>query len=149
MKIIGLDNKEYSSVEECQAADAKFEEAKKQRELAEAEKKSAVSKRKKELSDKVAESDKAVEEAYKNYETQREKAAAIVEEADKKAKEILREAAKVVEAATEKRMNDIIAFNKEFGPYMTSYVGDRALDEYNKVVRKMRDIFTHNGFWLF
>ena len=90
-----------------------------------------------------------MDEAYKAYDIAREKAAAIVEKANKEAEEILREAARNVEKATEARMNHIQAFNKEFGPYMTSYVGDKAVDEYNKIVRRMRDVFGHHGFWLF
>ena len=70
-------------------------------------------------------------------------------EGNKEAEEILREAARNVEKATEERMNHIQAFNKAFGPYMTSYVGDKAVDEYNKIIRRMRDAFGRHGFWLF
>ena len=138
-------NKNFDTEQECIKAEKAFDDAK----ATENEKKALLSKQKKELSDKVVDADRKVDEAYKAYEVAREKAAAIVEKARKEAEEILHDAARNVEKATEERMNHIQAFNKEFGPYMTSYVGDKAVEEYNKIIRRMRDIFGRHGFWLF
>ena len=138
-------NKNFDTEKECLEAEQKYDAEK----AAEAEKKAVVSKKKKELSDKVVEADKKVDEAYKAYDVAREKASAIIEKAQKEAEEMLRNAAKEVESATENRMNQIQIFNKEFGPYMTTYVGDKAVEEYNNVIRRMRDVFRRSGFWLF
>ena len=58
---------------------------------------------------------------------------------------MLKKAAVEVEKATETRMNSIKKFNDEFGAYTKCYTGDNALEEYYRVIKKMRDIFS--PFW--
>lgn len=138
-------NKNFDTEEACIEAENQYDKEK----AAESEKKALVSKKKKELSDNVVAADKKVDEAYTKYEAARERAAGIIQKANKEAEDILREAAKEVEKATEHRMNQIKVFNDEFGPYMTSYVGEKAVEEYNKVVKRMREILYNNGlFWM-
>ena len=122
---------------------------------AEAEQK-ATSKRKKELSDEVEKATKHLDEAYKFYEAERAKAKDIYSEAQKKADEILKKAKKEadelidiaekeVKKASEKKTLAISEFNKEFGPYKTVITGDKAIDEYNKMIRNIDNTFAK--FW--
>lgn len=134
--------KTYTSEEECIKAEKEFDKVK-QAELVKAKE---ISKRKKELSDKINEANEKVDIAYKDYHSTQEKANAMIEAAKKSAEELLLAAARELEKATEERMNQIIEFNKEFGPYTTSYVGDKARAEYEKVVNEMRKIFNWK-FW--
>lgn len=132
-------NKNFDTEKECLAAEKEYDNNL----LAEQEKKSLTSKRKKELSDNIVEAEKRVDSMYKLYEEAREKARDIISKANQEAEDILRAAANDLEKATEDRMLQIQEFNKEFGPYMTRCTGDKALDEYKKVIRRMRDLFNY------
>lgn len=149
MKIVGKDGKIYATVDECLKADKLFESSHQKVEEkntpVESAKKTEISKRKKELADAVQAADTKVDLAYKAYDTAKEEARKILEEANTKAEEVLKKAAVEVEKATETRMNSIKKFNDEFGAYTKCYTGDKALEEYYRVIKKMRDIFT--PFW--
>ena len=144
--------KSFDSAQECLDAEKKHEEEKKNTELAIAEKKSAISKQKKELSDAISEADKSVDEAYKELEKAREDASKILKEARQQANEIVKAANQKVEEATATRRDCIAKFNKEFGPYMVTYTGNKAEEEYNRITKRFNNIFDSlfypfNSFW--
>lgn len=128
MRIIGKDGKDYASEKECIEADKKYEEelkAKKETELKKVEaEKTAVATRKKEKAQAVEEARNKCTEARKLYQVAKKKAEDILREANK-------EAAAKVEKASEERMNAVIEFNKEFGPYRTVLTGNDAIDAFN------------------
>ena len=130
-------NKNFESEEACIKAEQEYDDAR----IAEQERKNTISKKKKELSDKIAAADKVIDEKYKNYDLATERASDIMCKARQESDAIIREAVVEVEKATESRMNLIKEFNEQFGPYTTQYTGDRALYEYNKVLRYFKDIF--------
>ena len=151
MKFVSDDGKTYETLEACKDADEKYAEEKKKNEIALSEKKAAISKRKKELADAVSIADKEVDEAYKAYDSAKEHAAKIIRKANEEANSILREAAAAVEKATEKRMNSIKDFTNEFGTYTSTYTGDKALEEYNRIINKIKRVFNDSFgglFWL-
>lgn len=135
MRIIGKDGKDYASEKECIEADKKYEEelkAKKDNELKKVEaEKNAVATKKKEKAQAVEDARKKCAEATKLYQVAKKKAEDILREANKKAEEVLKEAAAKVEKASEERMNAVIDFNKEFGPYRTVLTGNDAIDAFN------------------
>ena len=99
---------------------------------------------------------KYLDEAYKFYEAERAKAKDIYAEAQKKANQLLKDAKreadqlidmaeKEVKKASEKKTLAISEFNKEFGPYKTVITGDKAIEEYNKMIRNMDNTFAK--FW--
>ena len=139
-------NKTFNSEQECLDAEKKYEEERKKNDLVLAEKKAAVSKRKKELSDAIAEADKKVDNAYKGLEAAKKEAAAIIKETREKANNLINEAAKKVESETSERANQIGKFNEEFGPYMVTYTGNRAEEEYNRMIHQIREMFDFNPF---
>ena len=62
-------------------------------------------------------------------------------------KEVLDLAATKVKEATKKKTQAIVAFNKEFGPYVTSITGVKAADEFNRTINAINELF--NKFILF
>lgn len=131
----------YETEEECLKAEEAYKADKEEKAL----KKSKLSKEKKELATKITDASIAVNEAYKRYDEAKEEARKIVQEARKKAEEVLREAAKEVEHNSEEHMNLIKEFNDKYGPYMKTYYGDRAVEEYNRIVKRIRSLF--RDFW--
>ena len=139
-------NKYYDSEQECLDAEKQFEEDNKKKELVTAEKKALVSKQKKELSDAIANADKKVDEAYQGLEAARKEAAAIIKEAREKANTLVNEAAKKVETETSERATQIAKFNEQFGPYMVTYTGSKAEEEYNRMIHQIREMFDWSPF---
>ena len=151
MKYVSDDGKIYETIDECKAADEQYADELKRKELEVSEKKAAISKRKKELADAVSAADKEVDAASKAYDEAKATASEIIRKANKEADEVLRTALANVEKATEKRMNCIKDFTDEFGSYTFTYTGDKAIEEYNRVINKMKRIFNDSFsglFWL-
>lgn len=149
-----LTNKNYDTEDECKKAEAEFEDNKKKEETALAERKATISKRKKELSDSIKEADSNVDTAYKELEEAKKKAQEVIQEARKRANEIIRVASEKVDKEVSNRRDLITSFNKEFGPYMVTYTGDKAEEEYERIVRRMNDfassVFSFSPFhWFF
>lgn len=139
MKFISEDGKEYASVKECIEADKKFkevqkkaEEEKKAEENKLQEEKTALIAKKKEKSKAIEDATDKLEEKQKLYQVAKKKAEQIIRDANKEAENVLKEAAKEVEKASEERMNAVISFNKDFGPYRTTLTGKDAAEEFNR-----------------
>lgn len=147
MVITGKDGKTYNTVDECLAADEKFDENKKQQALVEAEKKNAISARKKELAANVQTAEDKVSEALDNYERVREEAHKKVAEAQADANKMLKEAEQKYTDASNERYEALKNFNKEFGAYTTTYTGKQALEEYNRVSKSMSRVFDNMCKW--
>lgn len=141
MVITGKDGKQYSTVEECVKADEEFDKQQEQKALAETEKKNALSKKKKEMANAIQAAEDEVALSLTAYDKAKEEANKLVSEAKEKAKEVLKEAEKKYEEAIGKRYEAIKDFNEEFGAYTTVYTGNKALEEYNKAVRRMNRWF--------
>lgn len=151
MKIYSELTKElYDDVKECQKAEEAYakkqleeEEKQKALEAKVAEEKAAISKRRKELSDAIESADEEYTTACNLYDIARKQADDIILEAKKKANDVLNVAAKEVEAASEKKMNAVAEFNKEFGPYKTVVTGNKAMEFHNKLISNLKRIFTN------
>ena len=111
MKILGKDGKEYSTVEECKAAELEFDKQQEEKQKAEDAKKLVISKERKELATKIDAASDAYFTALKSYDEAKAKARKLVDDANVEASKILDEAKKKVnEAASEKR-NAVIEYN--------------------------------------
>lgn len=146
-------NKQFDTEKECLEAEAKYDEEQKKTEVAVSERKAEVSRRKKELSDQITVADKDIDSAYKELDAAKEEANKIVAEAKKRANEIVRKAVEKVDSAASTRRDLVEKFNDEFGPYMVTYTGSRADEEYNRLIRKIKNAFSFDPFrisdWLF
>lgn len=147
MKIFGLDGKEYKTVEDCVAADKVFEEARKKAEAEEAEKKTLISKQKKEKADIIKAAEDEVALAQADYDKAREAAKEIINRAKEEARKLVTDASTKYKEATDKKYKAIADFNKEFGTYTTTYTGKEALDEYNRVMRSFNSIWDRFFDW--
>ena len=154
MKILGKDGKEYSTVEECKAAELEFDKQQEEKQKADDAKKLVISKERKELATKIDVASDAYYTALKSYDEAKAKARKLVGDANAEASKILDEAKKKVnEAASEKR-NAVIEYNNKFNkPYVKYITGDEAKREYTRIVDEMNDMidsmFTFNPFKLF
>ena len=151
MKIIGKDGKTYETVEQCIEADKAFDQAEEARTKELAEKKTALSARRKELADNI----QAEEDQMTLHRSEMDK---IEEEWQKESKELQRkyqerqkdyqeryqqEAAKYQEASNA-RYQAIQKYNSECGgPYTKVYTGQRALEEHNRMIRNCFNVFNH------
>ena len=145
MKIIGLDGKEYQTVEQCEAADTEFEAARKaEEESAQKEvenEKALASKQKKDLAEKIDNAQQSYNETLDYYLRVKQEAEDTVKKARAEANKIIREAAKEVEKASSARMEAIAEFNRMYGPYRTSLTGDAAKREFDRIM----DMFDMNN----
>lgn len=151
MKIISeLTGKEYNTPEECLKAEELYKKEQKKRADEESKKLSEISKQKKELANAIEDADKDLSEANKLYEVAKNKAAEILEKSNKEVRDILDSAKKLVKAAEEKKLNAVLKFNKEFGPYTTKYTGEKAAEEFNRSLKRFDNIFDDFfKFWPF
>ena len=149
MKIYSeVTKKLYDDVKECQKAEEAYakkqledEEKQKALEAKMAEEKAVISKKRKELSDKIEKADEEYVTACNMYDVARKQADDIILEARKKANEILNVAAKEVEKASERKMEAVSEFNEEFGPYRTVVTGNKAVELHNKILSNFRRMF--------
>ena len=155
MKILGKDGKEYSTVEECNAAELEFDKQQEEKQKAdEAASKQKAAEERKELATKIDVASDAYSAALKSYDEAKAKARKLVDDANVEASKILDEAKKKVnEAASEKR-NAVIEYNNKFNkPYVKYITGDEAKREYTRIVDEMNNMidsmFTFNPFKLF
>ena len=115
-------------------------------EKAEEEKLAKVESTKKQLAKAVEVADKNVDLAYEQYDKAQQDIVKLKEEYEKKIQEVLKPAVKAVTDATSERAKAIRAFNDKYGVYTTSYTGDKALKEYEKITKRFCDIFNMDYF---
>lgn len=139
MTITGKDGKVYNTVDECVAADKAFDEAQEKRALVETEKKNALSKQKKELADAITAADDQVTAALDKYEQAQTEARKIMAEARDRAQALLKVAKDEYDAAADEHWKAVKAFNDRFGTYTAVYTGNKAMQEYNRMARRMDD----------
>ena len=143
--------KDYETKLAKEKAEFKEKEAKLKAQVEEDAK--TISKRKKELSDKIEEASRNLDEVYKFYEAEKSKAKDILTNVEKQIKRLredandeinrLMEFAEAeVKKASEQKTIAISNFNKELGTYKTVITGDKAIEEYNKMVRNMDNTFS-------
>lgn len=99
------------------------------------------------LSTRVEAAEKEVDAAYKHYEEICEKAAKILDEANEKVTVMLREAKDQIRSAEEEKTKAIQKFSEKFGTYTTTYTGNKALQEFQKITDRLKDDFVFPFFW--
>ena len=142
-------NKNFDSAKECTEAEEKYNREKKEKQEALDKAVEESNKTKKELSKVIESAETEVDEANSLYEVAKEKAQQIIKDANIKACDILNAAKEKVKEAEHKRYEAISNFNKKFGPYSTTLTGDKAANEYKKMLRGFDNIFTDlwSSFW--
>lgn len=131
----------YDSPEECLKAEKNYKAEQKKKADAEATRLANISKEKKELARLVEDADARLTEANKLYEVAQNKAAEILEKSNKEVRDILDAAKKEVKAAEQAKLDAILAFNKKFGTYTTTYTGEKAAEEFNRSMNRFDNIF--------
>lgn len=117
-----------------------------EKDLLEAEKKSAdlkekVEATKKALAKKVQDADARLDVARDAYKEAEEEAAKILEEAISKIKDIIEPAKEEIKDAKYARAEAIREFNSKYGAYTTTYNGEKALKEYESFVDQINNTF--------
>lgn len=120
----------YDSEEDLVKAES---EAKQTQKLAEESKKT--------LAKNIECANARVEEAYEKYEQVKQQASDIIKEARDKVTNILTPAKKEIEDAEHAKAQAIQKFNSKYGVYTTTYTGDKAEKEYNRIVNHFNNIF--------
>lgn len=109
------------------------EEAKKQKDIAENSRK--------EMARKIDEANARIDTAYKSYEAAKKQVNDIINEAKKQVKNILDPAKKEISDAENARMEAIKEFNKKYGVYTETFSGDKAMEQYNRVLNQFNSAF--------
>lgn len=135
-----LEGKVFSTVRECQLAEAKIDADKAA--IVEQNKKAELSKKKKEAADAVSKADEALNKAYANYESAKEKVREILEESNKQMEEILTPAKEAVNKAEKLRAEAIQKYTSEFGVYQSVYTGERAQKELERFNKQFNNAFS-------
>lgn len=129
-----------------------------EQELLDAEKKANEQKEiaelsRKEMAKKVELANSRIDLAYSNYEEAKKQVAEIVEEAKNKIKELIEPAKKEIRDAQNERLEAIREFNSKYGVYTETYSGDKAIEQYNRVINHFDSIFENVwkpfSSWLF
>ncbi len=109
-------------------------------------KENALTNRKKELAKNIELCEANLDVAYKQLEEVRLSAQSVIDAATKKAEEMLKPAIDNVNTLHKDRVRAISAFNKEFGPFKTTYTGDKAQQEVDRVNKLFKTLFNPLGF---
>lgn len=104
------------------------EEAKKQKDI--------VENSRKEMARKIDEANARIDTAYQSYEAAKKQVNDIINEAKKQVKNILDPAKKEISDAENARMEAIKEFNKKYGVYTETFSGDKAMEQYNRVLNQ-------------
>ena len=94
----------------------------------------------------IEDADKNLDEAYKGLEQAKKSVQELQKEYDQKVDEIMNPAIKLVQDCAKERANAIKEFNDNFGVYTTTYVGDKALNEFAKFDDTMNKLFRKFNF---
>lgn len=144
-----ITNKTYNSEAECLEDEKVFLEKKAKAEEEKKLKEQSVANEKKELALKIDESIKLVKKAQDNYDKAKDECAKILEESNNKVIKILSDARKVLDDAKSERFNKIVEFNKKFGPYRTSFTGEEAKKELDRINKEFKfdNLFNYISSW--
>lgn len=104
---------------------------------------------KKEAAKRVELADKNYKAALDSYDNAKLKIQEVVKEAKTKIDEILDEPIKDVKIAKEQRLAALLDFNKRYGPYTTTYSGEDASKEYERLLKVNGWIDTVLDNWAF
>ena len=128
-----LTKKMYDTEKElCEAEDCyKNEQEKKLQES------TKVSNRKKELAKNVQDADDKVIAARNAYDIALQDIEKLSKEYTKKCDSIMDEAKKALNDAEREKYEAVLAFNKEFGPYTTTYTGEKASEQFNRISKQL------------
>jgi len=141
MKIYSeLLDKLFDTMDECINAEKTYQKEQEEKEKEKAVKAQAVSKRKKELADRVEQAEEEVRKAYAEYDCLKDEAKKILDESNNKIIELLSPAVDKIKAAQRERYNAIVEFNNNFGVYSRQYTGERAFEEFKRATSWAHDI---------
>lgn len=113
------------------------DEAKKQKDIAENSRK--------EMARKIDEANDRIDRAYQSYDAAKKQVNDIINEAKKQVKDILDPAKKEISDAENERMEAIKEFNEKYGVYTETFSGDKAVEQYNRVLNQFNSAF--ENFW--
>lgn len=113
------------------------DEAKKQKDIAENSRK--------EMARKIDEANDRIDRAYQSYDAAKKQVNDIINEAKKQVKDILDPAKKEISDAENARMEAIKEFNEKYGVYTETFSGDKAVEQYNRVLNQFNSTF--ENFW--
>lgn len=113
------------------------DEAKKQKDIAENSRK--------EMARKIDEANDRIDRAYQSYDVAKKQVNDIINEAKKQVKNILDPAKKEISDAENARMEAIKEFNEKYGVYTETFSGDKAVEQYNRVLNQFNSAF--ENFW--
>lgn len=97
------------------------------------------------LAKNIEDADNALNSAYDALEIAKKKVEELQKEYDKKVDDILNPAIEEVKKCNEKKVNAIKTFNKVYGPYKTTYTGDRATREWCRTSNLFENLL--RDFW--
>ena len=113
------------------------EEEKKQQAIAETSRK--------EMAKNIEEANTRIDKAYQEYEVAKKKVEDLIAETRQKVKSILDPAKKEISDAENARMEAIKEFNEKYGVYTETFSGDKAVEQYNRVLNQFNSTF--ENFW--
>lgn len=113
------------------------EEEKKQQAIAETSRK--------EMAKNIEEANTRIDKAYQEYEVAKKKVDDLIAETRQKVKSILDPAKKEISDAENARMEAIKEFNEKYGVYTETFSGDKAVEQYNRVLNQFNSTF--ENFW--
>lgn len=119
-------NKVFDTEQELVAKESEYEASVREQKRLREEKEKAISKDKKELSQKIEDADKALEAAYEQYKVAKEECKNIVEEQRAEISEITDKAEKLVSDAYKAKVNALSEFTKKYGAYTKKLSGEDA-----------------------
>lgn len=113
--------------------------------LAEEEKARVVAEEKKvtkaKLAKAVEDADKALDSAYEAFESAKKKVAELQKEYDAKVDAIMTPTRELITECIRNRAETIRQFNDKFGPYTTTYIGNKAVNEMFKATNLFDNLF--------
>ena len=109
------------------------EEEKKQQAIAETSRK--------EMAKNIEEANTRIDKAYQEYEVAKKKVDDLIAETRQKVKSILDPAKKEISDAENDRMEAIKEFNEKYGVYTETFSGDKAVEQYNRVLNQINSTF--------
>ena len=102
-------------------------------ELTESKEKTAISK--KESAKKVELADKKYRDALDSYDEAEIRVQDLIEQTKSKIEDMLKVPIQNIKKAKEERLEALLDFNKKYGPYTTSYSGEQASKEYERLLK--------------